>query len=67
MEEKEKKKRASTATIRKAQTWGIKTQRMMSFKIDLDLWEMMKNEKNKGGLINQLLREHYTEAEDLPL
>ena len=44
---------------RKAYKWGQRTQKMMSFKIDLDLVERLKDEANKGRLINNLLRNHY--------
>lgn len=49
MEERQKKK----------WSWGKVTQKMMSFKIDLDLVERLKAEANKGRLINNLLRDHY--------
>ena len=65
MEEKEEKKskRESTATVKKAFIWGKVTQKMMSFKIDLELAARLKDEPNKGRLINELLRKHY-ETED---
>lgn len=49
MEERQKKK----------WSWGKVTQKMCSFKIDLDIVERLKSEPNKGRLINNLLREHY--------
>lgn len=49
MEERQKKK----------WSWGKVTQKMMSFKIDLDLVERLKIEANKGRLINNLLRDYY--------
>lgn len=59
-EEKSRKRRKSLEErVRKAYTWGGITQKMMSFKIDLDLWERLKGEANKGRLINKLLRNHY--------
>lgn len=59
-EEKARKRRKSPEErIRKAYTWGGITQKMMSFKIDLDLLERLKGEANKGRLINNLLRQHY--------
>lgn len=59
-EEKARKKRKSLEErVRKAYTWGGITQKMMSFKIDLDMWERLKGEANKGRLINNLLWQHY--------
>lgn len=59
-EDKSRKRRKSLEErVRKAYTWGGITQKMMSFKIDLDLWERLKGEANKGRLINNLLRQHY--------
>lgn len=52
--EKETKER-----LRKAYKRGTITQKMMSFKIDLDIVERLQQEQNKGRLINNLLREHY--------
>lgn len=52
--EKETKER-----VRKAFRHGTITQKMMSFKIDLDIVERLQEEQNKGRLINNLLREHY--------
>ena len=59
--EETKKKRTykSVATIRKACKKGQRTQKMMSFKADIDVLEAMANEVNKGRLINELLRKHY--------
>lgn len=57
---REKKERKSTATIRKAFKHGESSQKMMSFKVDLENWEAMEGEVNKGRLINNLLREHYS-------
>lgn len=53
MEERQKKK----------WSWGKVTQKMCSFKIDLDIVERLKSEANKGRLINNLLREHYNMTE----
>lgn len=61
--EQEKKKRPSSATIRKASTRGVHTQKMMSFRVDNDIAERLTQEANKGRLINDLLRKHY----NLPL
>lgn len=72
-EEQKKAKRESTATIKKASIWGQVTQKMMSFRIDLDIAVRVKQEPNKGRLINDLLRKHYEQedaenpARDLPL
>jgi hypothetical protein len=49
MEERQKKK----------WSWGKVTQKMCSFKIDLDIVERLKSEANKGRLINNLLRDYY--------
>lgn len=38
---------------------------MLSFKIDLDILARLKQEANKGRLINNLLRDHY-KLNDLP-
>lgn len=57
--EQEKKKRASTATIRKTFEKGVRTQKMMTFRLDSDLEEKLNQEPNKGRLINELLRVHY--------
>lgn len=38
---------------------GEHTTKMMSFKIDTDLYKRLQNESNKGRLINNLLRNHY--------
>lgn len=60
MEEKKRKSRIpEDQRKRKVFTWGQVTQKMMSFKIDLDLVERLKYEANKGRLINNLLRNHY--------
>lgn len=60
MEEKEKRDgRKSTATIRKASKKGEVTQKMVSFRLDADLLELLQQEQNKGRLINNLLRKHY--------
>lgn len=75
MEENEQKKksRGSTATVKKPFIWGQVTQKMMSFKIDLELVARLQGEPNKGRLINELLRKHYeeqdakSECRDIPL
>lgn len=60
MEEKEKRDgHKSTATIRKASKKGEVTQKMVSFRLDADLLELLQQEQNKGRLINNLLRKHY--------
>ena len=48
MEEKEKKtkERASTATLRKASKKGEVTQKMMSFRVDADVWDAMQGLPN---------------------
>lgn len=45
--------------IKKKFKWGSITQKMMSFKVDIDLLEKLSQEINKGRLINNLLRDHY--------
>lgn len=57
--EQEKKKRASTATIRKSFEKGVRTQKMMTFRLDSDLIDLLNQEANKGRLLNNLLREHF--------
>lgn len=44
---------------RKAFKWGERTQKMMSFKVDLDLVKHLQGVKNKGRLINNLLRDYF--------
>lgn len=51
--------RKSKATVRKASSHGVTTQKMVSFRCDLDLIENLQAEPNKGRLINELLRKHY--------
>lgn len=48
---------------RKAFRWGQRTQKMMSFKVDLDLVECLKTVRNKGRLINNLLRKYFEKPE----
>lgn len=50
---------------RKPFKWGERTQKMMSFKIDLDLVESLNTVRNKGRLINNLLREYFERPADL--
>lgn len=61
MKQKEPKERQ-----RKEYRWGSITQKMMSFKIDLDLLERLQLEPNKGRLINNLLRRHFGLEEPQP-
>lgn len=51
--------------MRKEYQHGKVTQKMLSFKIDLDILTRLKQEANKGRLINNLLRDHY-KLNDLP-
>lgn len=60
----EKKKRPSTATVRKASKHGARTQRMMAFRIDEENVERLSKEPNKGRLINELLEKHYSQQKD---
>ena len=57
--ENEKKKRKSTATIRRASTRGVIAQKAMTFRVDSVLVPYLEQEQNKGRLINNLLYEHY--------
>lgn len=57
--EKTKKERASKATLRKASKKGEVTQKMMSFRVDADVWESMQGLPNKGRFLNDLVRRHY--------
>ena len=50
---------------RKNFEWGKRTQKMMSFKLDLDLVESLNTVTNKGLLINNLLREYFDRPEGL--
>lgn len=50
---------------RKESKWGEVTQKMMSFKLDLDLLEKLKTVPNKGRLINKLLREYFEKPDNL--
>lgn len=61
-QETKKKKRKSTATIRKASTKGTTTQKMMTFRVDLVNWEHLQGVPNKGKLINDLLEAHFKKA-----
>lgn len=62
-----KKKRPSVAEVRKSFIRGKVTQRPLNFKCDLDNFEKLKGVKNKGRLINELLRNYFEDTEDLPL
>lgn len=55
--EEEKKKRPSTATVKKGGMKGRVTQKMMSFKVDLDNWEYLESKANKGRYINDIIAE----------
>lgn len=65
-EVKAKRKRPSVASIRKPNIRHIVTQRPMSFKVDNDNFERLQGVKNKGRLINDLLRNYFEDTEDLP-
>lgn len=58
-EEKKKKRRPSTATLRKGCERGIRTQKMVSFRCDFAVFEKLTTVANKGRLINDLLRAHF--------
>lgn len=58
----ERKKRKSTATIRKASTKGAITQKMMAFRIDAENVERLQEVQNKGRLINDLLKTHFQQT-----
>lgn len=40
---------------------GTVTQKLMSFRLDADLVELMENVTNKGRLINELLHNHFAQ------
>ena len=58
-EEKKPKPRPSTATVRKACKHGVTSQKMMTFRIDLDVLELLDGIENKGRFINNVLYEHF--------
>lgn len=60
-----KKEKQPKERQRKEYKHGTITQKMLSFKLDLDLFARLKQEPNKGRLINNLIREHY-KLNDLP-
>lgn len=35
---------------------GVRTQKMMSFRVDIDVLEWLKGVENKGRYINELIR-----------
>lgn len=37
--------------------WGARTQKMMTFRIDLDVAEMLETVANKGRVVNDAVRE----------
>lgn len=43
---------------RKKSPKGVRTQKMFSFRIDLDLVGYLESQPNKGRFINDLLRAH---------
>ncbi|MER2032578.1 hypothetical protein [Exiguobacterium indicum] len=51
--------------VKKPFKWGERTQKMMSFKVDLDLAERLVEVRNKGRLINNLLREYFEKPANL--
>lgn len=59
----ERKQRKSTASIRKAGVRGIRTQKAMTFLIDLENVERLQGERNKGMLVNDLIKKHYEDGE----
>jgi len=38
------------------QTQGVRTQKMMSFRVDNENWEWLETKANKGRYINELIR-----------
>ena len=64
---KRKRQRPSVATVKKPFIRGRVTQKTMSFRVDLDNLEKMKEVKNKSRLINDLLRNYFEDTDDLPL
>lgn len=65
--QKKKKARPSIASVRKAFIRGRVTQRPLTFKVDNDNYEKLLGVKNKGRLINELLRNYFEDTDDLPL
>lgn len=39
---------------------GVRTQKMMSFRIDNDNWEWLENQPSKGTAINKAIKEYRT-------
>lgn len=55
MEEITKKKRPTTATIRKASTNGVYTQKMKTFRLDNENIDWLAKQENQGRYINDLI------------
>ncbi len=54
--EKQEKERVRKAYAPK----GEKSQKMMTFRVDLEVWDMLEHVPNKGRLINDLVREWFS-------
>lgn len=55
MEETTKKKRPTTATIRKSSKNGVYTQKMKTFRLDNENIEWLAKQENQGRYINELI------------
>ena len=53
MEHKEEKQRSRKQDIKR----GVRTQKMMSFRCDKDVEEILSSVSNKGRLLNDLVKE----------
>lgn len=53
MEQKEEKQRERKQDIKR----GVRTQKMMSFRCDKDVEEILSSVSNKGRLLNDLVKE----------
>lgn len=53
MEQKEEKQRSRKQDIKR----GVRTQKMMSFRCDKDVEEILSSVSNKGRLLNDLVKE----------
>lgn len=58
------KQKQDAVRIKKEWKHGVRTQKMMSFKIDLDLIEYLNTKPNKGRYINELIAADMTKHQD---
>lgn len=56
MEEQEKQTRKNYAKR------GEKSQKMMSFRVDNDVWELLSKVGNKGRFLNDLVKDYFTNS-----